>query len=211
MVHDKHELNDTPLWQVLPVLKPILSLCGKVREPKTDDEENKEHGSSHKKKFQVPEGEDKTDRLNELGFGIVAYKDLMFNMFALFAVMSMIIVPAMYYYGEQDAMTITSNYLGYSLGNFGYSDTVCQTTPFSLKQTVMKCNYGYVANVESAGVISDSMPEKNICNTNVILEDQCTKLLRTDLVTLLNGTADAPQSRNRTYTFSQITDIFAQN
>lgn len=159
----------------------------------------------------MPEGEDKTNRLNELGFSILAYNDLMFNMFALFALISMIIFPAMYYYGEQNAMAITSSHLGYSLGSFGYSDTICHTTPFSLKKIVMKCSYGYVANVESVGVISESMIEKNVCNTNKILEDECTKLLRTDLVELFSDHVNAPQSRNITYTFSEITDIFVSN
>ena len=60
----------------------------------------------------------------------------------------------------------------------------------------MKCSYGYVANVESVGVISESMIEKNVCNINKILEDECTKLLRTDLVELFSDHVNAPQSRN---------------
>ena len=45
--------------------------------------------------------EEEGDALNFLGFGLIAYRDLMFTMFWLFALLSAIMLPAMSFYSGQ--------------------------------------------------------------------------------------------------------------
>ena len=52
---------------------------------------------------------------------MMAYKDLMFTLSVLFAVMSVIMLPAMIYYNSQQGMPVTASFSQFSLGNFGYS------------------------------------------------------------------------------------------
>ena len=89
---------DTPLHKVFPILTPFAKCAGKGKtsehgEPLIADEEhNKEGGHSH------AGGEPDTDPLNYLGFGMIAYRDLMFTMFWLYAVLSIIMIPVMVFY-----------------------------------------------------------------------------------------------------------------
>jgi len=46
-----------------------------------------------------------------LGFGLVAYRDLMLTMSMLFVVLSLIMYPAMYYYSKNEGYG--GQYLGY--------------------------------------------------------------------------------------------------
>jgi hypothetical protein len=48
----------------------------------------------------MPGAGEEPDPLNQYGFGMMAYKDLMFTLAALFAVLSIIMLPAMIYYNS---------------------------------------------------------------------------------------------------------------
>ena len=82
-------------------------MLGKVKEGPTAEEEKLLHGNddeahkkSKKKKKEAPPPEEGQvpDPLNYLGFGMIAYRDLMFTMFWLFALLSLIMLPAMTFY-----------------------------------------------------------------------------------------------------------------
>lgn len=96
---------------------PVFGLCSKnpIVEGENQpllDEENK--GSSKKrrntKKPQIKDTELKEDPFNFLGFGMVAYRDLMFTMMILFAVISVIMMPAMFMYRSHDGMLYPKGY-----------------------------------------------------------------------------------------------------
>jgi len=59
-----------------------------------NDEKNPHY---HKKKKFVS---DSGDTLDQYGFGMVAYKNLMFTMFWLFGLLSLFMLPAMSYYSS---------------------------------------------------------------------------------------------------------------
>ena len=113
------------------------------------------------------------DPLNQYGFGMMAYKDLMFTLAVLFAVLSVIMLPAMIYYNSQQGMPVTASFSQYSLGNFGYSTSQCQVSPYSLMAIPMKCPYGKLTTIESFGVISSNEARKDICNTAALTSNKC--------------------------------------
>lgn len=88
------------------MFKPIARMVGKVDDTHTEekehllDEEKGKKKDKKKKKKQAPKVEEEAepDPLNYLGFGMVAYRDLMFTMFCLFALLSVIMIPAMVFY-----------------------------------------------------------------------------------------------------------------
>lgn len=129
----------------------MLSACGKGKKTSdgtlldhdhgdSSDEENHKgmtqkeieihHIKKKKAKFMMPGTE--PDPLNQYGFGMMAYKDLMFTLAVLFGVLSLIMLPAMIYYNSQQGMPVTASFSQYSLGNFGYSTGQCQVSPYSL-------------------------------------------------------------------------------
>jgi hypothetical protein len=75
-----------------------------------------------KKVSDVKEGE---DPLNLYGFGIIAYRDLMFTFIILFSVLTVLMIPAMVFYSSYSAIPVNviKPYARLSLGNMGYSTT----------------------------------------------------------------------------------------
>jgi hypothetical protein len=66
------------------------------------------HIKKNKAKLVIPGAE--PDPLNQYGFGMMAYKDLMFTLAALFSVLSLIMLPAMIYYNSQEGMPVTASF-----------------------------------------------------------------------------------------------------
>jgi hypothetical protein len=119
-------------------------------------ERNRSH--SKKKKFAADPDEkpDEIEPLNQLGFGIVAYKDLMFTMTFLFTIISLLMIPTMVFYSNQSGIPEPKNFATLSLGNFGYSSIQCQSNPYNLLRIPIKCPYGSVGEDKSIGVIPGS-------------------------------------------------------
>lgn len=137
-------------------------MVGKVDDTHTEekehllDEEKGKKKDKKKKKKQAPKVEEEAepDPLNYLGFGMVAYRDLMFTMFCLFALLSVIMIPAMVFYQNQGGLLDAKGFAAkFSLGNFGYSSSQCQSVPFSLGAVPINCPYGEMGQVISVGVI----------------------------------------------------------
>jgi hypothetical protein len=54
---------------------------------------------------------------------MVAYRDLMFVLFCLFVVITIILIPVLKIYKSGTGIVVPSGYAGMSLGNLGYSTT----------------------------------------------------------------------------------------
>jgi len=118
------------------------------------------HKHSHKKKKFDSEG----DTLDQYGFGMVAYKDLMFTMVWLFGLLTIFMIPAMYYYSQGTGIQTYKSWSQYSLGNFGYSTSKCQVSPYDLGSLPIKCQYGKLTKIISAGVMPADLARKDVCN-----------------------------------------------
>ena len=115
----------------------------------------------------------KPDPLSQYGFGMVAYKELLFSLALLFGVLSCIMVPAMQYYKSQKGMLSTDSYSQYSLGNFGHTSSQCQIVPYQVMAIPMKCPYGKLTTVQSFGVISANEMRKDICSAQALTTNVC--------------------------------------
>ena len=64
-----------------------------------------------------------------LGFGLIAYRDMLWNMVAMFCLFSTLCLPAIYFYSEGEGYSMGGSVdVGvekYSLGNLGYSSMEC--------------------------------------------------------------------------------------
>lgn len=65
------------------------------------------------------------DPFNFLGFGMVAYRDLMWVLTILFSILSIIMLPAIFIYKSHSAIANPAGFSNLSLGNMGYSGTKC--------------------------------------------------------------------------------------
>jgi hypothetical protein len=179
---------------VFPITKPIFKLLGRAKDETAEserllhghDEEGNKKSKKNKKKEGLPQPEEgESDPLNFLGFGMIAYRDLMFTMFLLFALMSVIMLPAMVFYSGQGAIAKPKTFAApISIGAFGYSSTQCQVTPFQLQSLPINCPYGTLGKVVSAGIIpSGSQDYQRACNTEALSDAIKTKCpLKANLV-----------------------------
>jgi len=189
MIKDSHELVDTPIYKVFPILKPVARIMGKNVDAKTgsesehllhDNETGKKKDKKKKKQAKKEEEGQDPDPLNYLGFGMVAYRDLMFTMFALFAVLTVIMIPVITFYNGQGGISELNkkNWTGpLSLGSFGYSTSECQQVPFTLNSLPIVCPYGTLGSIVSAGVIPEGTTGQDLflCNWNTASEEIKTK------------------------------------
>lgn len=115
----------------------------------------------------MTEEQKKEDPFNFLGFGLVAYRDLMLILFMLFVVLTALMTPAMVFYSKYDAYSPTyAGYSKYSLGNLGYASTQCQISPFDLGKITMFCPYGSIKEIKYVGVNPSSIKERDVCADN---------------------------------------------
>lgn len=78
-----------------------------------------------KKKSNLPDEEVKKDPLASLGFGIVAYRDILYNFIWVYALFTVLALPAFYMYNSGSAyankIEALKGYEDLSIGNLGYS------------------------------------------------------------------------------------------
>jgi hypothetical protein len=85
------------------------------------------------------------DPINSLGFGIVAYRDLLYSLIWAFTFFSLLSIPTIYIYSNGGGYY--SSKLGWevdSLGNLGYSSVQCASIPLGVETLVISCPYGTV-------------------------------------------------------------------
>jgi hypothetical protein len=110
---------------------PLFNLCGRRSEPAAGesqrllDEETKVSPSLSGGKRKTPklDKEKQDDPFNFLGFGMVAYRDLMFVLFLLFTTITILMIPVMSFYKQGTGIISPKGYAYMSLGNLGYSST----------------------------------------------------------------------------------------
>lgn len=150
---------------------------------------------------------------------MVAYRDLMFTMFWLFAILSLIMTPVMMFYKQQAALDSWKGFAGpFSMGNFGYASNQCQITPYSLSRVPINCPYGQLGKIVSAGVIPGDASEdyQYLCNWGLQGEDYSEAVsirekcpVRSDLTSLILSQEGVKlgNAENK-FVFNSLGDIF---
>lgn len=90
-----------------------------------------------------------------LGYGINAYFDLLSSFIKLFFVMSLINAVLLVIYHSYDGMKTLSGVsktASYSIGNLGFSKSICTPVNFGVDNTILACPYGTVQKVFSFGI-----------------------------------------------------------
>ena len=99
------------------------------------------------------------DPLDQLGFGIVAYNQLMRKFTWLFLFFSILMAPAIYFNGLGTGYAFVpaamKSYEGHTLGNLGYSSVQCQTIPIVVGKLSLSCPFGVIGEFYDYGVNSE--------------------------------------------------------
>ena len=109
--------------------------------------------------------------LAQLGFGIVAYLDIMYTLMWGFIIFSLLLIPTIHTFkqggGYGDRARI--GYANTMISNLGYSRTECRNIPVSLANLQLSCPYGTIGSVLEYGVNNeDSGSPPDSCMNNDI-------------------------------------------
>lgn len=104
-----------------------------------------------------------------LGSGMIAYKDLLWTLTVVFTVLSLIMLPAMMFYGSYSGIKSPKSLMQYSLGNMGFSHAECTILPlgagdgtFGFK-VPLNCSYGVVGKIHAFGLNPKNLYPNNFC------------------------------------------------
>ena len=124
------------------------------------------------KKKKKPIGDDvvKENPIAQLGFGIVAYVNILWTLIWTFTLYTILLIPTMMSFGEGTAYdsvpaAVKSSYLPNYLGNMGYSSVQCASIPTDVQRLAMSCPYGTFGEFLDYGV-NPLVANKNTCVTN---------------------------------------------
>ena len=117
LIDELHPLEKTPLHKVYPSLKYLCCCCvclptvsgaktGDIEEPllektKTEtyiDKNGKEKKKKKPRQRKKPADRGYDDPLEQLGFGIVAYDEMLYKFIWLFLFFSLLMAPVIYYF-----------------------------------------------------------------------------------------------------------------
>lgn len=129
----------------------------------------KNRSKKHKDGDETPK-----DPLNELGFGVCAYRDILWSFFWGFVVFSILLIPQMNMFNQGTAYQYIESSLvqnaGGMLGNLGYSTVNCANMPVQVGSMVVSCAYGQIGAFTQIGVSNPfqdgNAPDICIVNSN---------------------------------------------
>ncbi|CDW85661.1 UNKNOWN [Stylonychia lemnae] len=168
VIKENHPLSGTQTEKVFPVLGPVARLFRKQQDesnvPLIDAENQKSDGGKRSPKKQVKLSQDmKDDPFNFLGFGMVAYRDLMLTLVILFTFLTIVMTPVMVIYSKHTAIQQPKSWTNLSLGNLGYTSSQCQRIPFDLKKVTMFCPFGLITDIHYLGINPDGITDRDSC------------------------------------------------
>jgi hypothetical protein len=97
---------------------------------------------------------------------MIAYRDLLLTFTLLFAFLSVLMFPAIYYYNGHDGIVAPVKYSKQSIGNMGYSSAQCSNIPLEVGKMSAQCPYGQIGEIFHFGVnpsIEGKVAEKALC------------------------------------------------
>ena len=126
---------------------------------------------SKKKKKNPIDGEVvNANPIAQLGFGIVAYVNMLWMLIWSFGLYTIFLIPTMMFFAEGSAYdtvpaAVKSSYLDTYLGNLGYSSVQCASIPSDVHRLSLACPYGTIGEFIDYGV-NPLAANKNLCVNN---------------------------------------------
>lgn len=112
--------------------------------------------------------DDYEDPLGFLGFGIVSYFDLIKSMFFLFAVLTLVNMPALLIYKSYSNYSedmVDNFHRTSTLGNMGFSTPKCMDTSMTTNTIILSCNTGHIGKITDFGVNAKG-ERRTLCRRN---------------------------------------------
>lgn len=94
------------------------------------------------------------DAFLNFGFGIMSYRNTIFNLALLFLLFSIISYPLGLHYKNGGGITsdVKTKFGRKSIANLGYSSLQCINTPYGMRKAALSCPYGQMTQIVANGV-----------------------------------------------------------
>ena len=125
-----------------------------------------------KKKNNISQAAFEEEPLAQLGYGIVAYIDILWTLICVFLLFSLMLIPTMNHYNEGTGYKSFNKELQQyemgTLGNMGYSSVQCAAIPIEIGKLNIQCPYGKVGKMIDYGVnLSDETAGNCLINDKI--------------------------------------------
>lgn len=153
-----------------------------------------------KKKNPIDSAVVQENPLAKLGFGIVAYMNMLWLLIWTFALYSIFLFPTMLFFYNGSAYdsvpaAVKSNYLDTYLGNLGYSSVQCASIPSDVHRLSLSCPYGTIGQYIDYGV-NPLAANKNLC-----VNDETNSMCKPDADFVLPNLEGAIGEPNHLFSF----------
>ena len=109
--------------------------------------------------------------MSYLGYGIVAYADILWTLASVFFIITLLLAPTFYVYTRGDAYSdMPRKFVAYEdtmLSNLGYSSVECKDAHISVGRLAIACDYGQIGKIVDFGVNNPDLGTPvDSCKTN---------------------------------------------
>mmetsp|Transcript_3107 Transcript_3107/g.3640 ORF Transcript_3107/g.3640 Transcript_3107/m.3640 type:complete len:211 (+) Transcript_3107:14-646(+) len=174
LLEELHPLETTPICEAFPWLG--AAVCYRQKGQAAVDGEyiaDNEAGTTEKSKKVMINGKEivkKTPKkkknplgdavqqenpVAKLGFGIVAYLDMLWCLVWTFTLYTIFLLPTFMFFldgSAYESVLVKSSYLDTYLGNLGYSSVQCAQIPANVGRLSLSCPYGVIGEIYDYGV-----------------------------------------------------------
>ena len=143
--------------------KTTLSINGKEVAKKS--KKKKKNNMKNQKKLEE-------DPLASLGFGIMAYVDILWALIVLFGIFSLMLYPTLVYFHSGTGYEHVNEDLMYretgTMGNLGYSSVECAVMPVDVGKMSLQCPHGTIGEIYDYGLNLSDETASNCANNDDI-------------------------------------------
>ena len=128
--------------------------------------------SKKKKKNNIDADKFKAEPLARLGFGIVAYTDILWVLILIFSLFSVMLAPTIFAFkGGEGYKNVAPELIQYEtgmIGNMGFSSVQCAQIPVDVKKLNIMCSYGTIGNILDMGINQQDADATNCASNDAI-------------------------------------------
>lgn len=201
LLDELHPIEDTPVCIAFPWLG-CFTMCGVGEYPKRRSNQDGEERHSidaetnepllskkntviingkevakkqKKKKKNNMKNQQKLEEepLAQLGFGIIAYVNILWTLIVVFLVFSLMLYPSMRFFhqgiGYDHVNPELAAYEAGTIGNMGYSSVQCAVMPLDVEKMSLQCPYGKIGEIYDYGINLSDENASNCANNDDIL------------------------------------------
>ena len=147
--------------------------------------------------------------LAKLGFGIMAYMDILWTLILVFGLFSVMLYPSLRYFNQGTGYShVNPDLTAYesgTMGNLGYSSMQCGVMPIEVGRMSLQCPHGTIGEVYDFGLNLSDDTASNCANNDAISDCKPTS------TSFLNHMESVSGAATYSFNFGTFGDLYTVN